>query len=194
MASPLSFWPATLVDWAQIIGALATAGAVIVSLVLARRRPRPELRIGAGLRVIIDGLGGNRTDVLNVSIVNTGPFDANVRNIGWRTGGLRRRSRRHAVQMFDDNHHLGSAAVPCRLVHGQGADLFLETGGPSGWLTRIEEHGFFPEVLDSRRKMDGVRLIVSTSVGKAHETRPEKSMLDEIWTAQQKYFATGRQG
>lgn len=39
----LSFWPVTLVDYAQVVGAAATVVAVVVSLWLAQRRPQPRL-------------------------------------------------------------------------------------------------------------------------------------------------------
>jgi hypothetical protein len=61
-----NFWPATLVDWAQIASAIGTCGAVIASLILANRRIQTKIEttctvkrgIGApGLKVVIRNVG-----------------------------------------------------------------------------------------------------------------------------------------
>lgn len=65
------FLPTTLVDWAQVLGAVATAAAVIVTLFLARRDQREYLRgyVGYSYRNNADG---SETYALRLEVTNYG--------------------------------------------------------------------------------------------------------------------------
>lgn len=59
-----NFWPTSLVDYAQIVSAIATAGAVIVSLWLASRNPKPRLRAYVRLEPLSPDQGATATFTL----------------------------------------------------------------------------------------------------------------------------------
>lgn len=70
-----SFWPATLVDYAQIVSAVATAAAVVVSLWLAARHPKPKLH--AYVRNQAVGPAEGRTVVCTLYNEGTAPTAIN---------------------------------------------------------------------------------------------------------------------
>lgn len=57
----MSFWPQTLVDWAQVASAIGTCGAVIVSLQLANRRIHTKLETTCQ---VVGGTGAQRLKVI----------------------------------------------------------------------------------------------------------------------------------
>ena len=180
----MGFWPSTLVEYAQAVAPVATFTAVGASLYIALRRPTPKLEVQIGLRVIITGGGVPNLDVLTASITNVGPGDAVITNLGWRAG-TRWRKRKHAIQMTDYGPgSVPGSKLPCRIAHGEKAEYFFRTVTPEGWLSAIEERGLFAEELDSRERLETLRFVVFTSVGRTMVVKPEKSLLDEIWSRQ----------
>jgi hypothetical protein len=86
------FYPQTLVDYAQILGALATSAAVIVSLYLSNKKPK--LRVTCDVRSILwSGQDASqRPRYLSISAVNIGEFQATITGVGWTTGRFTRRA------------------------------------------------------------------------------------------------------
>ncbi len=89
MEDPILFW--TIISAVgQVLGSIATAAAVIVSLWIVLSERKPKLRISAGLRLIINGGGQPATDVIEINIANIGQQRVTWTAIGWRTGYFRR--------------------------------------------------------------------------------------------------------
>ena len=192
-ASP--FWPQTLVDLAQILSAIATAAAVIVSLHLARRRPVPELRGHAGLYLVIhQGTPRPWPELISVSATNIGSVDAVVTGMGWKVHHWRKKKRGAAVQ--DTNlvaHGMSNPRPPVRLAQGEEITFRLPTSGPDSWMRHVvEERGFFTDLLTSRKDLDRLRAVVYTSVGPGLRIKPSKDLLDRIWEAQANHLAAAR--
>lgn len=88
----------------QVAGAIATFGAVAVSLWVSIRSRRPRLKIRVGERLIIPGNPwDDNQNVLMFSIANVGDRTVHVNGVGWRTGWFRHGPsyvrRKQAVQM-----------------------------------------------------------------------------------------------
>ena len=85
------FYPQTLVDYAQILGALATSAAVIVSLYLANKKPK--LRVTSDIRDLVwqGQAATQRPKYLVISAVNIGEFQAIITGVGWTTGRFTRK-------------------------------------------------------------------------------------------------------
>jgi hypothetical protein len=191
-----AFWPQTLVDWAQVLSAIATTAAVMVSLYLARRRPLPELSGYAGVYLLVTpGTPGPWPEKVSITATNVGSVPALVTGVGWLVRTWPRPKWAAGVQDLSlPVHGLQNPKVPARIAQGEEITFRLPTTGPSNWLQMIEEHGFFTEHLTSRRAMDRVRAVVYTSVGSGLRLRPTKEMLDAMWTAQQKFLTNPKAG
>ena len=189
--SSAPFWPQTLVDWAQILSAIATAAAVIVSLYFALRRPVPKLTGYAGLYLLLTpGAPQPWPEMVSIAATNVGSAEAVVTGVGWQVRSWRRRKWAAGVQDLSlPVHGFSNPRVPARLAQGEEITFRLPTTGASNWLEMIEERGFFPELLRRRRHMERLRAVVYTSVGPGLRVKPSKDLLDRIWAAQERYLA-----
>lgn len=184
---PSQFWPKNLVDYAQIVSALATAGAVMVSLYVVLHQPAPKLTGHAGLRLVVGG-SGPRMELLSIGVTNVGAPDAEIVLVGWRAGSGANLVL--AVQGEDFGPGaVTSSPLPCRLRHGERAAFHFRTGGIDGWLSVIAFQGFFPETLNSRPAMESLLVTIHTTVGPETRIKPERALLDRIWEQQAKFLA-----
>lgn len=190
-ASAPPFWPATLVDYAQVVSAIATAAAVIVSLYLATRRPVPELQGFAGIKTLVSGPGAARPEFLHIRVTNVGQAPATVTTVGWRVPHWYRKKRLHAYQDVSTvpTSALRNPALPATLQHGEQLDFWLPLSGSLNWLDGIERHGIFAEHLTTRKSLKRLRAVVYASVGDGTEIELDSNLLDSIWAAQEKYLA-----
>jgi hypothetical protein len=71
----------------QILGALGTFLAVLVSLYLARRGEKPKLSLRATIGVLINpGEEGPFPRIIDITVRNKGVLNAHVSQYGWQTG------------------------------------------------------------------------------------------------------------
>src|SRR5205809_736788 len=79
---------------AQLVGALGTLAAVIVSLWLARRQGAPRLKVRNGIYQMIQpgAVQPMQGEYFQVAATNTGHRDVVVNGIGWRVGRFRKRT------------------------------------------------------------------------------------------------------
>ncbi|MDH0863235.1 hypothetical protein [Mitsuaria sp. GD03876] len=183
--------PKTLVDWAQVLSAIGTCGAVIVSLWIALRRSKPELRIRTSVVVLLNGPAlriGPDPEFLNISLVNAGTLPVTVTAIGWQ---VRRRLWRgyengYAHQMFGEQRFPPNPRLPLSLTHAQGSDIYLELDGKNDWRAALVHPGFFRDRFKSRRSLRRLRIAVGTSVGITCRAKPDQQVLDLIWAELQK--------
>ena len=78
----------TLGTWLAGIGTLS---AVIVSLYLARRGSKIKLKINAGHRILVGStMEGKYPDYCSIRIVNTGFRQANLTELGWKVGLIKK--------------------------------------------------------------------------------------------------------
>lgn len=131
------FWT-KLAAIGQLLGAVATFAAVVVSLWIALSERRPKLKVKAGERLTIGG-GLPEQRLLMISITNVGQRVAQVRTVGWQSGHwpwqwpnfLR---RQNAVQMPGDTG-LGQDP-PFVIEPGQEISVYLDL---DHYLARIKE-------------------------------------------------------
>ncbi|WP_143742397.1 hypothetical protein [Roseateles chitinivorans] len=176
--------PKTLVDWAQILSAIGTCGAVIVSLWIATRRVKPDLRIDASC-VLFIGVSepGAEPEYFSVSASNVGIHPVMLTALGWQ---VRRRwwlgyRRQYAHQLFDRAVYIGNPPLPHTLSPAQEARFYLPLQGIYDWRHVIARSEYFREHFDSRRSLDRLRLAIGTSTGVICRAKPDAKVLDLIW-------------
>jgi hypothetical protein len=104
----------TFAPW---LSALGTLTAVIVSLYLARRSARLDVRVSAAImRIVTVGMGGPQPEFLQIRTVNHGGRDAVINGIGWRLLAI---PRRHWIVLAPHNEY--SAKLPVKLSFGEEA-------------------------------------------------------------------------
>jgi hypothetical protein len=160
----------TFSSWFSAIGTLA---AVIISLYLARRERKIQLKVSAGHRLmLIPGRTEKPIEYLNIDIVNVGARVANITNIGWSIGFLRKRV---AVQMTIQDGF--SSKMPTQLDDGERASYYIPLYGEAQWLETFAKDflGKHPRVWSRT-----IKIIVHTSVGKVFTSRIEKGLRDEL--------------
>ncbi|MEX3839791.1 hypothetical protein [Paraburkholderia sp. BR10882] len=188
MADQPTWWK-YIVDGAQIASAIGTCGAVIVSLWLANRKPRPDLRLTVGLRILLGGdlPGPPWPEFLCISVVNRGLTPATIEGFSWKPS---RGAKIAGLQNVDSPaQYAQNPRLPLTLQHGQSAMFFVEAGEDDGWFKLIEQHGFFDDILFSRGLLDSLRLEAYTSVGVVAKAQPDTKVLDRLWAAMQVHKA-----
>jgi hypothetical protein len=127
ISDPALFWN-IVAAVGQALGALATAAAVIVSLWIVLSERKPQLRITAGMRLIIAGDGTPACDAIGINIANVGVRRCRCTSIGWRTGHLKWGPvwvrRQYALQT--PAYLPGSAILPFDLEPGDEKGLVLD--------------------------------------------------------------------
>ncbi len=84
MDDPVLFWT-KVAAIGQAVGAIATFGAVVVSLWVVFSERRPSIKLRVHLNMII-GAGDAAMDVVSFDVINAGQRVVHVRSVGWRTG------------------------------------------------------------------------------------------------------------
>lgn len=143
----LAFW----VNLAQIVSAIGTAGAVWVSLHLARRPERPRPKIFITLRDIRTiGLGDhdNRKLKVCIDIVNAGILPFTIRH-----GNLQLNNRRgqkewaHGLMVRSIGAANGmlmpTTLYSTRLEHGQELSFSIDISAKEHWQRGTQSGGFF---------------------------------------------------
>jgi len=187
------FYPQSLVDYAQILGALGTSAAVIVSLYLANKKPK--LKVTCDLRDLIwQGQSSNqRPKYLVISAVNIGEMQATITGVGWTVG---RYSRRRPWAHQDTNvgdYLVQNPKLPHQVSHGETAQFFLPLQGEHSWVGYLDRSGMFIEKLRTRKSFNSLRAVVFTSVGKNFYCRPNDAALNLMWKHQQVCMANDSQ-
>lgn len=186
-----SFFPQTLIDYAQIGSAIGTLGAVVVSLYLANRRPSPLLRISCSRKVIVwQQQKGNAPEYLTFNAVNEGEAPATIVNVAWRLS-FPLRKKRWAIQDVTSSDYIArNPPLPHKLQHGESATFFIGLQGQYDWTNNIRKSGFFNEGIRSRKDCEYLRAVIFTSVGKPSFCKPDKEVLDLIWQHQSMHLSS----
>jgi hypothetical protein len=158
------------------LAAIATFLAVLVSLYLAQKSDRVNLRASAGIRMVFAGDGSPPEEHVGVNVVNLGDRPVNVTAIGWRIGS--RRNKRFCIQPVAGHY---THQYPKQLAHGEQATFMVSFKAAPDWA-RTFATDFVKDVSD--RNLKTLRALVSTSVGRRDvEVVPEKSLLDKLRSA-----------
>ncbi len=156
----------TFAPWLSAIGTIL---AVLVSLHLARRDRRIRLEVSAGHRIIVTpGVPGPYPEYLSINIVNVGHRDAQITNVGWKVGILK---KKYAVQTTIADGI--SSPIPVRLKDGEEAKYLIPLDERTNWLENFGKDMLrpFPRILGHF-----VKIQVFTFIGKTFESRIEKNL------------------
>ncbi len=166
----------TFAPW---ISALGTISAVMLSLYLARRDKIVRLEVSAGHRLIVTpGAPGPWPEYLSINIVNVGHRDAQITNIGWKVGILR---KQHAVQTTINDGM--SSPLPVRLRDGEEAKYLIPLNDTTRWL---EDFGTKMMTPFPWLQSFFVRVQVFTSISKIFEAPIEKGLRQKLVEAARK--------
>lgn len=178
MDSSMLFWTQVSAI-GQAVGALATAAAVIVALWIALSERRPNIKLRAGLRLIIPGDGSPATDVVAFEIENRGMRTVRISGIGWQTGWTRRGPDWLRQQLALQNPNSYSPSLPFDLAPGQRLTVYVEPS--SLGKTNIE---FFTRKLpfQTMRKPANVRAVAHLVACKSVIVKVEKPLSEFLAT------------
>jgi hypothetical protein len=158
----------TFAPW---LSALGTFAAVAVSLRLASKSRRVDLKVSVSLQTLV-GQGMPRRNYVTISVVNLGGREATVTGIGWRMGFVK---KQHFFQVPGVPHL--SSKIPIRLQDGETAMYLMPDKpepGTDAWTPRMRQQlGRYPALT-----VLSLRGEVFTSVGKRFSVRADKSVRD----------------
>ena len=154
--------------------AIGTLAAVLLAIYLARRDKNIRLEISAGHRLMFTPANpDSRPEYLYVHIVNIGHREAQIVNIGWKFGFLK---KEYAIQTLVPNDGI-SSSMPIRLKDGEEAKYFIPLNNQINWIEDIINKSLQP---NPKRRINFMYLQVFTSVGKTFTTRIEKGLKNRI--------------
>lgn len=160
----------TFAPWFSAIGTLS---AVILTIHLARKDRNIQLEVSAGHRIIVTpGVPAPYPEYLSIYVVNVGRREAQITNIGWKTGVFK---KQHAIQTPPYNQF--SSPLPIRLKDGEEAKYLIELSKADDWLK-----GFTKDMLSPfpRIQCRFAKLRVFTSIGKTFESGLEDGLKKKI--------------
>lgn len=154
---------------------VATFLAVVVSLNLARRAERVNLRASVDMRLVFAGDGSPAEEHVGFTVVNLGERPVNVVSIGWCVG--KRKSKRFCIQPVAGQY---TQQYPKQLAHGEQASFLVSFQAAPNWAKDFAT-GFVQEM--SEKNLRTLRGMVNTSVGPSIEVVPDASLLERLRSA-----------
>lgn len=152
----------TFAPW---LSALGTISAVIVSLYLAAKARRLDLKVTATLNTLVQ-ISMSSRDYVTISAVNLGAREVTITGIGWSLPFKKLK----LWQVPGAPEY--SSKLPVRLQYGESANFFMHAKpgmGEENWIPKVKEYlGTAP-----RLKVRFLRADMHTSVGKTFHVRPD---------------------
>lgn len=154
------------------LAGIATFGAVIVSLHLARKADSIRLQANAGIRLVFAGDGTPAEEHVGISAVNRGDRPVTISSVGWRIG--KGKNTRYCIQPVAGQY---THQYPKQLAHGDQASFLVSFRAMPNW-PRDFATGFVQDLQPKNLKT--LRAIIHTSVGKSIEVVPENNLLERL--------------
>lgn len=154
------------------LAGIATFLAVIVSLHLARKSEKVNLRTSVGIRLIFEGDGTPAEENVVFSAVNLGGRPVNVVSVGSCAG--KGKAKRFCIQPVAGHY---THQYPKQLAHGEQATFLVSFLAAPNWSKDFAKS--FVEDL-SEKNLKTLRGLVNTSVGKSIEVVPEKNLIERL--------------
>ena len=157
--------------WVAGIGTLA---AVIVSLYLARKGQRIQVRasVGTRLRWFSASDGTPAEENVCFTVVNLGDRAVTVVSVGWRIGN--RKNLKFCIQPLSSSQ---GTQYPKQLAHGEQATFLVSFSVLPCWPKDFAV-GFVGDL--SKPRLKTLRGLVHTSVGETIEIKPEANLLERL--------------
>ncbi len=158
------------------LSGFGTVLAVAVALYLARSQKVVRLNITAGIRLIITPGEEQDTEVVDISVVNTGDRPVVITNVLWRWGVIR---RRYAVQVTGSA--MDSLRIHQRLDTGHRGSFYIELdpNDRENWSRRFSRE--MPRRFRGlwlRRLQVGIATAVGTTTWAPAENTLRKKLLE----------------
>ena len=154
------------------VAGLATVGASVVALRLARRAERIQLKVHVGLREVLAGDGSPAHDHVCIDVTNLGDRAVTVNTVGWAVG--KGKHRKYCIQPESGpytNHY------PIELGHGKSAKFMVSLDVMPNWVPDFALR-FIGDLSD--RNLRTLVAQIHTSVGTTIEVKPEGGLLDRL--------------
>lgn len=164
-ADDIAFW-SMIGSW---VSGIATFLAVVASLYIANRKPKPHIGCEVGERTIFgtNALGEIiQMNGIAIKIVNKSIVPIKIVSIGWKTGGTEDFYQRFGEPNSDD--------VPKRIEYGEQAFF---------WLKNEEDkkiRDFARDLSKVHGSVKKLRCFIGLSTGKNFLIKPEKYFLDRV--------------
>ncbi|WP_455648524.1 hypothetical protein [Kluyvera sp.] len=168
-----TFW----IMWATWFAGAATFSAVVVSLWLARRGEKIDIKCTVGERdlIIKNVVGSQVKKGIAIEIINRTRFAITISNVGWDCGkGV------YFTQMFGDKE---SDTLPKKIDYGERCFLWIDLNEADNWYYQISK-----KLLSNgnEKRIKGMKLLVSTTTTKPFLFKPEKNLLSNLSQAIEK--------
>ena len=159
-------------SFAPWLSAIGTIAAVVTSLYLARKDTRIDLRVTAGVQVIvIEGArAGQGVEVVSLDVTNFGRRAATVNSLYWKTGILRRKK----YVWIPPRNLFSTRVFPVKLTDGEQATFNSPISEFEANLDQRAKVALSGRA--SRLKAHCVGVGVGTSTGEHFESRVEKGL------------------
>jgi hypothetical protein len=176
----------------QVLGAFATAAAVIVSLVIVMSQRRIVLDMKVGIRSIFDDTTKVATDLILWEITNTGQREVRLSSVGWRTGLISGRFHRWApdflkaqwaVQRLSNDPACGR--LPFDLMPGKNIHFFIELGVFENAIKDMRSDFFL-------RKLPWLDRVIGTRIQGSVSTVGGPTLYASVEKPLANYFRTGQ--
>jgi len=171
--SKLSFdqWVQVAIAVGTCVAAVATFAVVLVSLWLATRRPKSDLKLTVAKMVAIVGDGTPMEDVISFRVTNLGERSVVLTGISWIAGSGKNKIA--MLQLFDEY----TPQFPQTLKHAEtfGADVYLKD--KPKWLQGFADIMVNERVEPSLRTL---RVQVGTSLGETISAKPQDTFVEAL--------------
>ncbi|HED2522059.1 hypothetical protein [Klebsiella aerogenes] len=152
--------------WSMIgtwLAGFATAAAVIVSLYIAKMRPKPYIKgeITLSARKI-----GSWQKGIGISVANIGQMPVNISSMVWHFSG---------DLSFMHDFAPGSHSLPKRLEHGESAFFFIENDDEITWAKDVKKF-----ILENNGDIKKLRMAVNLASMDRFFIKPAKEVISEI--------------
>jgi hypothetical protein len=183
MESAILFWT-QVGAVGQLMGAVATTAAVIVSLWVVASERRPHIKVQAGMRMIVGG-GEPATDIVAISVSNHGLRTVSITSFGWRTGWISGLGPRWAkFQWAQQNPEarsdplIGHVQPPFDLAPGEERTIMLRAETYRRNNDQVKQRNFFGRKLPFQKEVSpaNVCVVVSLAVFKSVITPVERPL------------------
>ena len=163
-------------SFANWFSAFGTIAAVWTALHLARRDRQIRLQVYAGHRhIVAPGTDRHLSEHLDVGITNIGYREAQIVNIGWKVGFLR---KKYGIQSVIADGISGK--IPVRLRDGEETRYLFPMSGDPQWFQDFVRMFLQPH---PRIRVHFVWIQAYTSVGTLFESRIEKGLRKKLLEA-----------
>ncbi len=159
---------------------IATFSAAGIALYISLRVEKVELRILAGLRVLMDEL--NSSDIVWIEITNVRPRLAVITGVSFRIGRLKG-TYTYAIP----TPAAVAGRIPASLQDGQSVTLTLQLE----WLKNLAMH-LADKIPEGELKVaiNSVMIVANTSSGKTFLEKPEQPLIEHLYKEAVKYLQT----